>query len=405
MKTAALLALSLLCAACGQGGAGAPGGWGEEPGEELTLPVRVVAPSRSEVEDYVETQTHLDVDSRADVHAEVAGRIVARVRDLGDRVGGSDAGLVLARIDDRDLELALQEARIRVSEQEGHIRELELELQSAERQLEQSQVTLRETEAMLARTTNGIEDGTISMEEHERATFARNLARAKELGSQAALDKAKVALSLGKVDVEAARVSLRRAEVARDKTVVTSPLAGIVTHCGVRVGERVRVGDLLYRVEDLGSLVLHADIPVRQAHRIRAGNAVRVSSTATPGDTTGEVVLVAPTVDRESGTVSVKIEVETAEGFRPGLFVTVRIVVDRREDALVVPKRAVLHDDEEGAYLFVVRDGRAARVLVETGFERERLIEILSGIDGEAEVVVEGQDTLTPDAKVEIQRE
>jgi membrane fusion protein (multidrug efflux system) len=227
----------------------------------------------------------------------------------------------------------------------------------------------------------------------------------KELGSHAALDKAKVALSLGKVDVEAARVSQQRAEVAKEKTVVVSPLPGVVTQCNVRVGERVRVGDLLYRVEDLSSLVLHADIPVRQAHRIRAGNAVRISSTATPGDTTGEVILVAPTVDRESGTVSVKIAVEEAPGFRPGLFVTVRVVVARRKDALVVPKHAVLHDDEEGAYLFVVRDDRAARVPVETGFERERLIEIVRGLESGAEVVVEGQDTLTPDSKVEIKRE
>ena len=90
-----------------------------------------------------------------------------------------------------------------------------------------------------------------------------------------------------------------------------------------------------------------------------------------------------------------------APGYRPGLFVTVRIVVDRRPDALVVPKRAVLHHDEDGAYLFTVEEGRARRRLVETGFTKSDVVEIVSGLADDAPVVVEGQDTLTDGALVE----
>jgi multidrug efflux pump subunit AcrA (membrane-fusion protein) len=87
--------------------------------------------------------------------------------------------------------------------------------------------------------------------------------------------------------------------------------------------------------------------------------------------------------------------------FRPGLFVTMRIVVGTRGDALTVPRRAILHDDEEGAYLFVVREGRAVRVLVRTGFEGQGVLEV-EGIGEEDPVVIEGQDTVSDGAKVEI---
>jgi membrane fusion protein (multidrug efflux system) len=147
---------------------------------------------------------------------------------------------------------------------------------------------------------------------------------------------------------------------------------------------------------------VYGDLPVRQANRVAAGNTVLVGSNAVAGATSGEVVLVAPTVDRATGTIRVKVAVKAAPGFRPGLFVTLRLVVAGRANALVVPKRCVLHDDEDGAYLFTISDGKAARVLVTTGFQKGDRIEIVEGVAADSDVVVEGQDTLTDGAAVEI---
>ena len=61
----------------------------------------------------------------------------------------------------------------------------------------------------------------------------------------------------------------------------------------------------------------------------------------------------------------------------------------------------MLHHDQDGTYLFTVKDGKASRILVKTGFEREDVIEIIEGIDENSQVVVEGQDTLTDSAKVD----
>ena len=401
-----LSACGLLLGACGQSAGGSEDG---DPGRkwktDFAVPVRVAPPGRGEVEDYVETQATLESDRRADVHARIEGEIVERLRDVGDRITRqADGGnaLLLARIDDRDVALALKEAEIQLKQRRGALRQLAVERERAEKEVEQAQVSLREAEALLKRTTSGITDGTLSIEEHETAQFGRSFAEAKELAAQSSLERAEILIELGGVAIEEAEVARDRAKVAADRASIRAPFEGIVTVCEVRQGERVTKGQLLYRIEDPASLVVYGAIPVRQAYRVRVGNPVRIDSTATPAATAGHVVLVAPTVDRESGTVRVKVRVDPAEGYKPGLFITMKIVVESRSGALVVPKRAVLHHDEDGAFLFLIRDGKAVRTLVRTGFQSETSIEILEGILGVDEVVVEGQDTLSDGARVDV---
>jgi len=407
MRLATPVLLFLLAAACGDsGGKQEWSDWRKnKKTKEFKVPVRTAAPGRGAVEDWVEGQANLESDRRAMILAEVDGRIVEQARDLGDEIGAASDGddpYLLARIDDRDLILAVREAEIRVQQEQGRLEELTVDLARSERALDTSRLEAEEAAAALKRTTSGIKDGAITYEEHEKALFAEKVARAKVGGIEAELEKAKVAKSLGAVQVEDAKVALERAQVALEKARLLAPFAGVVSFCDVNVGQRVRVGDHLYTVEDPSRLVVYADVPVRQANRVKKGNAVRILSSAAPEATDGRVALVAPTVDSEAGTVRVKIAVDPKPGFRPGLFVNLRIVVEQRADALVVPKRAVLHDDETGTYVFVVRDGKAKRVDIRTGYETEEQIEVAEGIAESDAVVVDGQDTLTDDAVVEL---
>ncbi len=398
-----LLPLLLALAACNRPGAATPEGDGKEKRETLPLPVRTVAPVLGEVAAVIQTQATLESDRRADLAAEIEGRVEQRLRDLGDRVGGEGAdSLLLARLERRELALATKEAAVRLREKQVRIEEQGLARGQAERDVEQARVLLAEATSVLARTTSGTTDGTISREEHERATFAKRLAESRLLSSETALAKAEVALRLAAIAVEEAEVALARAEEGERKALVRSPIAGVVTLCNVREGERVRMGDLLYRVEDPRSLVVYAQVPAREAARVGEKNEVVVGSSAAPTATSGKVVLVAPTIERESGTVRCKIVVEPAQGFRPGLFVNLRIIVERRAGALVVPKRCVLHDGDEGTYLFTIDEGKAVRRLVRTGLESGDGVEIADGLDEGAAVVIEGQDTLTHGAAVEI---
>ncbi|MDH3592152.1 MAG: efflux RND transporter periplasmic adaptor subunit [Planctomycetota bacterium] len=402
-----LFCILALASACSQGEHDYDRGEGDDR-EEYALPVRVVTPERAAVESTVDTQATLESDKFAQVVAEIDGQVLERLCDIGDTVGGAENGedakdtFLLARLDDRDLALALREAEAAILEKQGRIKELELEKQRAQRELDQAHVTEDEAVAALKRTTTGIRDGTISKEEHEKATFARDLAISKVAGADAALKKADVALELGTVAVDQADLARQRAKLKLDRSALRSPIPGVVTQCEVQQGELVKAGTLLFRIEDPSALVVYAKLPVRQARRVKLRNKVHIVSTALDDATIGEVVRIAPTVDPTSGTVRVKIKVDGAAGYKPGLYVGIRIVIETRKEARTVPKRAVLHDDQDGAFLFIVADGAAKRVLVKTGYEKDGRIEIVEGIAEGAQIVVEGQDTLTDGAKIDV---
>ncbi len=411
MRNASILLLAAIAIACGGKSDSDEGdGRDKQKDGDFKVPVQVEKPTRGQVEDWVETQANLESDRRAMILAEVEGRIIEKHADLGqviselgiDTSNGGETEFVLARIDDRDLKLALREAAIKVKDVRGRLRELKVDLRRAGRALTQTKLEAEESESVLRRTTSGIKDGTITGEEHETAQFAVKVAHAKVATIEADEEKTKLEVELGGIAIEDAEAKQERAAVALEKSQVRAPFGGVVSFANVHVGERVRVGDHLYTVEDPSQIVVYGEIPVRQANRVRRGNPVHFGSSALPHTTSGRVELVAPTVDSEAGTIRVKMSVDAKEGFRPGLFVTIRIVVETRPDALVVPKRAVLHDDETGAYLFVVRDNKAYRVDIETGYGRDDVIEVVKGLDPSADVIVEGQDTVTDEAEVKI---
>ena len=464
-----LLWITFLClGACfsGQDGSKDWGGSSEEP----VFPVRLAAPSRTEVEDYVRTNQTLEADRRVEVRAEVDGTVLERLKDRGDPVGegtNGDDPLLLALLDDRELGFAFEEARIKEKDARGKLRELDLAVRVVREKHELAQVTAQETKTFLERAQQGIDDGTVSQSVYDRADFAHKLATEKIDTSAAEIERAQVELELGRVAIEASQIAVQKAAYQKDKARIRSTQSGVVTYCGIRVGQRVSKGDRLYEIADPQSLVAFARIPVRDAVRVRQGNTVIVESRTTGAHSTGKVLRVAPTVDPNAGTVEIKIAVTPAEGLSPGLYVAFRIVVGRKADATVVPKRAVLHDEDRGPYVFLIdekeerrdvtpgeergddivikkglgktdfvkdgahpvrirekddtvlmpkrllqRDDRGAyvtvverrgrRAPVTLGYEREEWIEVTEGLETTDRVVVEGQDTLTDRAKVEI---
>ena len=83
----------------------------------------------------------------------------------------------------------------------------------------------------------------------------------------------------------------------------------------------------------------------------------------------GWVKRISPVVDPRSGTFKVTVGVsDRFEALRPGIFVSVRIVIDTHEEAVLVPKNAIVYDGGEQC-VFAVRDSVAQRVLLQPGCE------------------------------------
>jgi membrane fusion protein (multidrug efflux system) len=107
-------------------------------------------------------------------------------------------------------------------------------------------------------------------------------------------------------------------------------------------------------------------------------------------------------VDPGTGTVKVTVAMPRQEGLRPGLYVEVELVTAVHEDALLLPKRAVVYDNDQ---LFVFRLGderRVERIKVEPVLEDVNNIEPAAGLAEGDQIVVAGQASLKDAALVRL---
>jgi membrane fusion protein, multidrug efflux system len=119
----------------------------------------------------------------------------------------------------------------------------------------------------------------------------------------------------------------------------------------------------------------------------------------------GKVTLIDNQVDTSTGTVRLKATFDNAdERLWPGEFVSARLIVSTREQAIVVPAQTVMHGPQ-GAYLYVIKpDDTVERRAVQVAATQEDLAVVEKGLARGERVVVEGQYRLTEAAKVSVRK-
>lgn len=153
-----------------------------------------------------------------------------------------------------------------------------------------------------------------------------------------------------------ARTSAREASRSFGQTRLTAPFAGVVASRNVRIGELAMNGAPAFRVVDLERLRVVTSLPERDLSRVAVGQPARlVSAYDAEVSGTGVVVRIAPVVDSTSGTFRVTLDLGAEQdALRPGQFVSVDLEVDRHDDVLVVPRKALVYEDGEPlVYLMV----------------------------------------------------
>ncbi len=230
-----------------------------------------------------------------------------------------------------------------------------------------------------------------------RADFARQerLFEQKLISEQA--------FTQAKHDLEQLEITLADARQAWNYTEVRAPIAGTVAVRRVRPGDAVMMDQTLFEIVDFNSLVVRVYVPERELGRVRPGQSARILTQAMPGVVfAGTVDRVAPVVDPKSGTVKVTVRVPHEPRLMPGMFLDVQLVTDVRQDALLLPKRALLLDHDQAWVYRVKKDSTVERLLVHPTLEDAANVEVGQGLAPGDRVVVAGQAGLKPGAKVRV---
>ncbi len=205
-----------------------------------------------------------------------------------------------------------------------------------------------------------------------------------------------------KKDQPVALVQKDEVGVKYEPAPVPSTLTGIVGRVYLDRGADVTLNTPIALVVDASTVRARADVPERYAGRVKLGQDVRVEVEAYPGKIfRGVVSKESPVVDTETRSAPIEVNLDNADGrLRSGMFAKMTIVVARRAGAVVVPKEALVEGD--GAFVYVIKDGRAAKRALKLGLTNDVQAEVLDGLKPGEDVAVFGLYGLKDGSAVEV---
>lgn len=204
-------------------------------------------------------------------------------------------------------------------------------------------------------------------------------------------------------DLDAAKAAYELAELTYRYTKVRAPIGGVISERFVKEGNLIADNMPLFTVTDFDPIQAVLHVPEQQMALLQSGQPVELSLDALP-DTVfaGEVARISPVVDAQTGTFKVTAEFEDPnQRLRPGMFARVALIYDVHENALTVPREALVQEDG-ASYVYVVEGDAVKRVLIQPGYETAGYVEVLEGVSTGAAVVTTGKAAIGDGSKIEV---
>ena len=214
----------------------------------------------------------------------------------------------------------------------------------------------------------------------------------------------KSGLDRAKADLDRAAATLALAVKARKDSFVRPPKAGLINSKNVATGEYAAAGRLIAKLLDVSALYVRFSVPESESARLAKGQKISFT-TRIHGDRTfeAEVFWVSQMADPRSRSVDCKARVlDPPADLKPGFTGLVKVVLEQRGDALLVPSTAVL-PTERGFVGFVIESGKAKERQLKLGVRTlDDKVEILDGLSEGESLVIRGGSVLQDGKEVEV---
>jgi RND family efflux transporter MFP subunit len=323
-----------------------PGGKMNQSGADL-IPVEVTTIKRGLISDFILLSTNLETEKMASVYSRVQGLVDNILVEEGDNV---KKGQVLMTLEADEYVLAEEKAKLNYLNQKSDFERLE-------------------------------------------AMFQQNLLSKEEF------EKAKFALQGLEVDWKQAKLNL-------SYTRITTPIAGVVGDRFIKPGDRIQPTDKLYSVINTTEMIAVVYAPEKELGNVKKNQRAFITSDHLQGEQyEGWIKRVSPVVDPQSGTFKITVGVKNRDNIlRSGMFVNTHIITATHENAVLIPKTAIVYENEQLS-VYVVKDSIANKVALKVGFQDHEKVESLEGIEEGDQIIVVGQAGLKDKTKVKIVNE
>ncbi len=310
----------------------------------FAIPVTVTSIERGSISSNFHTTATLESRTEADIITRVTGIVEHLIVEEGDYV---EKGKLLAKIDPRRYQLALDKA--------------DAELSGIEQELQRLSI-MADKNLISAQASDKIKY------QHKAAVAARKLAELDLQDSQ-----------------------------------IIAPMSGYISHRYIKPGHFTQGYQKLFHIVDPSNLEAVVYLPEHQLSNIKVGQQAHLSFSAYKNKIyQAQVRSISPVIDNKSGTFKVILSIDnTHKQLKPGMFAQIALTFAIHNNTFTIPTDAIITLDSSSK-IYLIRDHKAIEVLIEKGFVQEQITEINGKITEGDLVVINGHHNLKNNALVEI---
>jgi multidrug efflux pump subunit AcrA (membrane-fusion protein) len=367
------------------------------PKEPAPVAVRVAPVERQSIDRFLRVTGSLSADEKADVAAEIAGRVVGTPVERGSHV---TAGAVLVRLSATEADASLREA-------DANAAQLEARLGLASGQpfdparvpdVLTAKSSLDWAEADFTRIKALLDQKVVSQAEYDQKLTQVNSARQQyQLAQNVAQQSYRTLLAAQ------ARVDLARKTAA--DTVVRAPFNGIVAERLVGTGDYVSKGTKVATVVRIDPVRVLLTVPEQYLSQVTVGQAVRLSVDAYPHEVfTAKIRFVSPALKSDQRALTVEAVAANVDGrLKPGLFATALLQQQAPAPALLVPSSAVETVAGTSRVYVVAADNKVEERIVTLGETVGDRVELATGVKAGERIAANPRGKLADGVRVQVE--
>jgi RND family efflux transporter MFP subunit len=328
----------------------------------------------------------------ANLYARVEGYLERRNVDIGATV---HAGQILAIISAPEVDQQLLQARATLAQSEAALEQARAGLEQAKANAELTRLT-KERDLPLG------EQHAISQQIVDSAVQLHN-ARLADVSAAGANITAATA------NITANRANVSRLVQMQGFEHIVAPFDGVITERNIERGDLVSTGSAaagkpLFSIAQSGTLRIQVDVPQSEAVNIKDGQKASVDVKERLGRAyTGTVTRNAGALNDAARTMLTEVQVDNRDGsLLPGMYAQVRFTLPQQRTSLIIPTSSLVVD-RSGMHVVVINDDHTVHFLpVKIGKDMGKEIEILSGIQGQEQLVASPNDLLSEGEHVDV---
>ncbi len=259
-----------------------------------------------------------------------------------------------------------------------------LSYQTAVRNYSAAQESVNNGKANLVRTQSLYDAGVVSKQQLEVAVLQASDGQLKTLANQ----------------VNQAKFAYENAQKTLDNTTVVAPISGIISTMNFEENNLATSQNTLV-ITDMSSLEVNINITEDVLNKITDSTFVTVTIESTGDMVESEIKSVNPVANVQTGLYGMTVSLDNASNlYKPGMFARVKISFTG-DETIIIPIDSVLKD-EDGYYVYTIKEDTVIKTMIEIGEDDGEIIEVLSGLTSEDQLVVSGQNYITESSKIRV---